>query len=404
MSDNEKIKTTNGVIMIIEPKILNNVCITAHPEGCKHEVLKQIEYVKSQPKVSGVKNALIIGSSGGYGLATRIALAYGAGAATMGLAFEKEATGKRTATPGWYNSEAFSEACAKDGIKEVSLNGDAFSNEAKTDVIEKAKTFFDGKIDLVIYSLASPVRTDPTDGITYRSVLKPLGKPFTGKTIDFLTEKISEVTIEPATDDELKSTVKVMGGEDWKIWIERLLDADLLADNAMTLAYSYIGPVMTHDVYKSGTIGMAKEHLETSSNEIDKLLKDKVGGSAYVSVNKALVTRASAVIPVVPLYIAILFKIMKELGTHEGCIEQAYRLVHDRLYSGNPVEVDDRRRIRIDDLEMRDEVQSKIASIWDSVNEDNLHDVADVKLYRKDYMNLHGFEVDGIDYSKDVEV
>ena len=390
--------------MIIEPKILNNVCITAHPQGCKHEVLKQIEYIKSKPKIQGPKNALILGASGGYGLATRIALAFGCESNTMGVSFERAATEKRTATPGWYNNMAFSEAAKNEGIKECTLIMDAFSDETKDKVIEEAKTFFDGKIDIIIYSLASPMRTDPKDGITYRSVLKPLNKPFTGKSIDFLTEKMSEVTIEPATDEELQATVKVMGGEDWKIWIERLLDANLLSEKCTTVAYSYLGPSMTEDVYRKGTIGKAKDHLESSSNELDKLLKDKVHGSAYVSVNKALVTRASAVIPVVPLYIAVLYKIMKEIGTHEGCIEQSYRLLADRLYNGSNVAVDDKRRIRIDDYEMDKDVQNKVKDIWNNISEENLHDVADIKMYRNEYMHLHGFEIEGIDYSKDVDI
>ncbi len=322
----------------------------------------------------------------------------------MGVSFEKEATGKRTATPGWYNNEAFSNAAKKNGLKECSLILDAFSTEAKDKVIEEATKFFDGKIDIIIYSLASPVRTDPTDGVMYRSVLKPLGKTFKGKSVDFLTEQMSEVEIEPATEEELNATVKVMGGEDWKIWIDRLLEADLLAQNCITVAYSYIGPIMTKDIYGNGTIGKAKEHLDKSANEINALLQEKLKGNAYVSVNKALVTRASAVIPVVPLYIAILFKIMKVKGTHEGCIEQAYRLFADRLYSGKELPLDEERRIRIDDYEMDSSVQDEVLQIWDKVSQDNLSEFADLKMYRKDYMNLHGFEVEGIDYSKDIDV
>lgn len=390
--------------MIIEPKILNNVCITAHPIGCKHEVLSQINYIKSKQKVKGPKNALVIGCSGGYGLATRIALAYGCGTNTIGVGFEKEATEKRTGTPGYYNNKAFSEAAKKDGIKEATLNLDAFTNEAKDLVIKEAKSFFDGKIDLVIYSLASPVRTDPKDGVMYRSVLKPLSKTFTGKSVDFLTGQISSVTVEPANEKELEATIKVMGGEDWELWIDALLKADLLSEKFCTVAYSYIGPSMTQDVYRLGTIGKAKDHLEKTSNTLDKLLKEKLNGSAYISVNKALVTRASAVIPVVPLYIAILFKIMKAKGTHEGCIEQAYRLIADRLYTNGDVILDSERRIRIDDWEMDEKVQAEVRDIWEKVNQDNLSEYADIKAYYDDYMHLHGFGVEGIDYSKDVEI
>lgn len=390
--------------MIIEPKILNNVCITAHPNGCKHEVLSQINYIKSKQKVKGPKNALVIGCSGGYGLATRIALAYGCGTNTIGVGFEKEAKEKRTGTPGYYNNKAFSEAAKKDGIKEATLNLDAFTNEAKDLVIKEAKSFFDGKIDLVVYSLASPVRTDPKDGVMYRSVLKPLSKTFTGKSVDFLTGQISSVTVEPANEKELEATIKVMGGEDWELWIDALLKADLLSEKSCTVAYSYIGPSMTQDVYRLGTIGKAKDHLEKTSNTLDKLLKEKLNGSAYISVNKALVTRASAVIPVVPLYIAILFKIMKAKGTHEGCIEQAYRLIADRLYTNGEVILDSERRIRIDDWEMDEKVQAEVRDIWEKVNQDNLSEYADIKAYYDDYMHLHGFGIDSIDYSKDVEI
>lgn len=388
--------------MIIEPKVLNNVCITSHPDGCAKEVLKQIEYVKKQKKVPAVKNALIIGSSGGYGLATRIALAYGAGAATMGVSLEKEATGKRTATPGWYNNKAFSEACLKDGIKEKSLILDAFLNASKETVIEEASKFFDGKIDIVIYSLASPVRMDETTDTLYRSVLKPLNKPYTGMGVDFMTGTLSEVSIEPASEDELKATVKVMGGEDWALWTKALLDANLLSENAVNIAYSYIGPEMTKGVYREGTIGRAKDHLEKTAHELNEVMNSKVKGHAYISVNKAVVTRASAVIPTIPLYVGILFKVMEEKGLHEGCIEQSYRLLSEKLYSGGAVPLDNNNRIRLDDWEMSDDVQNEVARLWGTVTPLNLKSVADLTLFKSDYMNLHGFEVEGIDYSKDV--
>lgn len=392
--------------MIVEPKILNNVCTTAHPIGCAKEVENQINYIKSLPKIknSKVKNALILGASGGYGLASRIAIAYGLGANTLGVSFEKAATDRRTGTPGWYNNKAFSEIAKKDGLKEKTLILDAFLNASKEEVIKQAKEFFNGKIDIIIYSLAAPVRMDETTGTLYRSALKPLGKPFTGTGVDFMTEELSEVTIQPANEDELKSTVKVMGGEDWELWTEAIIKADLMAENAVNIAYSYIGPEMTKSIYRDGTIGKAKDHLEATAHKLDKIMSDKVQGHAYVSVNKAVVTRASAVIPTIPLYIGILFKIMKEKGIHEGCIEQAYRLLNEKLYSGNKVPLDENKRIRLDDWEMRDDIQKEVAEAWKKVNKDTLKDLADLKLYRKDYMNLHGFEIEGIDYSKDVEI
>ncbi|MBW5392321.1 enoyl-ACP reductase FabV [Brachyspira pilosicoli] len=391
--------------MIVAPKILNNICTTAHPLGCRKEVENQINYVKSKGKIkSNVKNALILGSSGGYGLASRIAIAYGLGAKTMGVSLEKAATERRTATPGWYNNMAFSEFAKKDGIEELSLNLDAFLNASKEEVIKEAKKFFDGKIDLFIYSLAAPVRTDEKTGTLYRSALKPIGKKYEGMGIDFMTEELLNVSIEPANDDDIKNTVKVMGGEDWELWTNALLEADMLAENAINIAYSYIGPEITKAVYREGTIGRAKDDIESTAHRLDKNMQKKINGHAYISVNKAVVTRASSVIPTVPLYIGILFKIMKAKGLHEGCIEQMYRLLSDKLYNGGDIPLDSVNRIRLDDWELKKDVQEEVLNAWKILNQDNLKELADMSMFRKDYMNMHGFEVEGIDYSKDVEI
>ncbi|MEI0518058.1 enoyl-ACP reductase FabV [Brachyspira murdochii] len=392
--------------MVVEPKILNNICITAHPLGCAKEVEKQINYVKSQPKVkSNVKNALILGASGGYGLASRIAISYGLGAKTLSVSFEKAATERRTATPGWYNNEAFSSFAEKDGVKDKNLILDAFLNASKEEVIKEAKSFFNGeKIDLVIYSLAAPVRTDEATGKVYRSSLKPIGKKYNGIGVDFMTEELLEVSIEPANEDDIKSTVKVMGGEDWKLWTDALLNADMLSENAINIAYSYIGPEMTKAVYRDGTIGKAKDHLEATAHELDKEMQEKVKGHAYVSVNKAVVTRSSAVIPTVPLYIGILFKVMQKKGIHEGCIEQMYRLISEKLFNGGEVPVDSDNRIRLDDWELREDVQKEVLDEWNKLTKDNVKEIADLELFRKDYMNMHGFDEDGIDYSQDVKI
>lgn len=392
--------------MVVEPKILNNICITAHPLGCAKEVEKQINYVKSKPKVkSNVKNALILGASGGYGLASRIAISYGLGAKTLSVSFEKAATERRTATPGWYNNEAFSSFAQRDGVKDKNLILDAFLNASKEEVIKEAKSFFNGeKIDLVIYSLAAPVRTDESTGTVYRSSLKPIGKKYNGIGVDFMTEELLEVSIEPANEDDIKSTVKVMGGEDWKLWTDALLNADMLSKNAINIAYSYIGPEMTKAVYRDGTIGKAKDHLEATAHELDKEMQEKVKGHAYVSVNKAVVTRSSAVIPTVPLYIGILFKVMQKKGIHEGCIEQMYRLISEKLFNGGEVPVDSDNRIRLDDWELREDVQKEVLDEWNKLTKDNVKEIADLALFRKDYMNMHGFDEEGIDYSQDVKI
>lgn len=386
--------------MIVEPKIRGFICTTSHPTGCAQNVAEQIAYVKSKPSINGTKKALIIGSSTGYGLATRIAAAFGCGAATIGVAFERPAQLKRTATAGWYNTSAFQKQALDEGLYAKSIMGDAFSKETKDKTIELIKRDL-GSVDLVVYSLAAPRRT-ANSGKTYSSVIKPIGKEYTGKTIDMKTHKLSTATVEPATEEEIEGTIKVMGGEDWRLWIEALKDAGVLAEGAITLAYSYIGPEVTHAIYTDGTIGMAKKDLEKTAKGISDLLAP-INGKAYVSVNKAVVTQASSAIPAVPLYTSILFKVMKELGIHEGCIEQMYRMFGQKLYVPETI-VDECGRIRLDDLELRDDVQKEVSRIWNSVNDSNLEECADVSGYWDDFYRLFGFGIDGVNYKADVDI
>lgn len=380
--------------MIVEPKVRGFICTTAHPVGCEKVVEREIEYVKSKGELSGVKKALVIGCSMGYGLASRISLAFGMGAATLGVMFDKPASGNKTGTSGWYNTKAFEKFAEANGLYAKTINGDAYSDECKQEIIDIIKRDL-GKVDAVIYSLASPRRQ--VGETVYKSVLKTTGEPYTNKTIDLRNNTISEVTIEPATAEEIDATVKVMGGEDWEMWIDELKKADVLADNALTIAYSYIGPSITYPVYFEGSIGRAKAHLfETSKKLCEKGLR------AYISVNKALVTQSSAAIPVVPLYISILYKVMKENGTHEGCIEQMQRLFTE--ISENKLNLDAEGRIRMDDLEMQPEIQEKVLELWNKITTENINDCADIAGYRKDFLELFGFGIDGVDYSADVEV
>lgn len=387
--------------MVIEPKFRGFICTAAHPEGCYHAVKKQIEYVESQGRFEGPKNVLIIGASTGYGLASRIVASFGCGAKTIGVFFEKPAAGKRTGSAGWYNTVAYEKLAHEAGYYAKSINGDAFSTEVKEQTAALIKEDL-GKIDLVIYSLASPRRKDPITGDTYASTLKPIGNTYTNKTVDPLTGEVKEVSIEPATEDDIENTVRVMGGDDWVLWMDYLQEQGLLSDDVQTAAYSYIGPELTHAVYKEGTIGRAKDHLFETANTLDKKL-NSTGGRAYISVNKALVTQASAAIPVVPLYMSILFKLMKEKGTHEGCIEQIYRLYKDNLYSDHP-NLDEKGRIRIDDLEMDPAIQAEIEKLWPQVNTDNIEALTDIQGYRDEFYQLFGFGINGIDYEKDVDV
>lgn len=384
--------------MIIEPRMRGFICLTAHPKGCEQNVKNQIAYVKSKGAIEGAKRVLVIGSSTGFGLASRITSAFGCNASTIGVFFEKPASEGKTASPGWYNSAAFEQEATKAGLYAKSINGDAFSNEVKKQAIDMIKADL-GQVDLVIYSLASPVRMHPVTGVLHRSVLKPIGATFSNKTVDFHTGNVSQVTIEPATQDDIDNTVVVMGGEDWSMWMDEMKKANVLAEGAMTVAYSYIGPEVTEAVYRKGTIGRAKDHLEATAFEITDALKD-INGKAYVSVNKALVTQASSAIPVIPLYISLLYKIMKEKGLHEGCIEQMQRLYSERLYSAT-TPLDDKGRIRIDDWEMREDVQAKVSELWSKSNTETLVQIGDLEGYKHDFLNLFGFAFEGVDYLAD---
>lgn len=385
--------------MIIEPKMRGFICLTTHPKGCEKNVLNQINYISSKGPIQGPKKVLVIGSSTGFGLSSRITAAFGSGASTIGVSFEKAPQEGKPGSPGWYNTAAFQQQAEKAGLYAKSINGDAFSAEVKKKTIDLIKADL-GKVDLVIYSLASPVRTNPVTGITHRSVLKPIGQTFSNKTVDFHTGVVSTITIEPCNEEDITNTVAVMGGEDWEMWMDELLKADALSDSATTVAYSYIGPLLTEAVYRKGTIGAAKNHLEATAFKISDKLKG-LHGKAYVSVNKALVTQASSAIPVIPLYISLLYKTMKEKGIHEGCIEQMQRLFADRLYSGKPVATDAEGRIRIDDWEMREDIQDSITQLWEQSTTETLPATGDLPGYRKDFLNLFGFEVEGVDYKAD---
>ena len=378
--------------------------MTAHPDGALHAVKNQIEYVKSKGKIkNGPKKVLVIGASTGFGLSSRIAAAFGSDAATIGVFFEKPASEGKMGTAGWYNSAAFEKEAHAAGLYAKSINGDAFSDDIKRQTIDLIKKDL-GQVDLVVYSLASPRRTHPKTGVAYASVLKPIGQPFTNKTVDFHTGVVSDITINPVENDEdIANTIAVMGGEDWKFWIEDLKAAGVLADGVKTVAYSYIGPELTFPIYRNGTIGQAKNDLEATVPVLNELLKD-LHGVSYVSVNKALVTQSSSAIPVVPLYISLLYKVMKAKGTHEGTSEQMQRLFADRLYTENgEVALDSEGRIRIDDWEMAEDVQAEVAKYWDKVTTETLAEISDIDGYRKEFFNLFGFELEGVDYEKDTD-
>ncbi|TYP73966.1 enoyl-ACP reductase FabV [Paenibacillus methanolicus] len=386
--------------MIIQPKTRGFICTTAHPEGCARQVQRQIEYIQGQPAIEGPRSVLVIGASTGYGLASRIVASFAAGADTIGVYFDKAAEGARTASAGWYNSAAFEQAAAEAGRRSFSVVGDAFSDEIKTKTIDLIRAEL-GKIDLVVYSVASPRRTHPKSGETFTSVIKPIGDIYTNKTVNFHSGDVSLATIEPATDDEIRQTIAVMGGEDWQMWIDELQEAGVLADGATTVAFSYIGPAITHAVYREGTIGRAKDDLETTAIRLNEQLGAS-GGRAFVSVNKALVTQSSSAIPVVPLYISALYKVMKEKGSHEGCIEQMYRLFAERLYGADSAAVDEKGRIRVDDWEMREDVQAEVARLWAALTTENVYELSDLEGYRREFFQLFGFETDGVDYEADV--
>lgn len=393
---------TEDSILIIKPKIRGFVCVTAHPTGCEANVREQIEYVKSAgPIANGPKKVLVIGGSTGYGLASRITAAFGCGAATVGVFLERKPTEKRLATAGWYNSVAFEKFAREYGLYAASINGDAFSDGIKSQTVDLLKDGM-GPVDLVVYSLASPVRLHPKTGEKHRLVLKPIGTTYRGKMLDTDRALVKDIEIEQATDQETRETVSVMGGEDWKWWIDALDGAGLLAIGCRSLAYTYIGPKLTWPIYWEGTIGRAKEDLDRAASTIGERLRGR-GGSAQVSVMKGLVTQASSAIPVVPLYLSLLIGIMKEKGIHEGCIEQVQRMFATRLYAAEPPHLDDERRIRMDDWEMRDDVKAAVDERWPKITTENLSELTDFEGYKADFLRLFGFGVPGVDYEADVD-
>ncbi len=383
--------------MVVEPRVKDYICTTAHPVGCAENIKNQIKYVKAQPKVDGPKKVLVIGASTGYGLASRIAVAFGYGADTLGVMFEKEPNGRRTATAGFYNTRAFEEEAKKDGLYAKSINGDAFSLEIKQQVIDTIKADM-GKVDMVIYSLAAPRRVTP-DGHKYTSVLKTVGEEYTNKTLVLKDNTVTMAHIPAATEEEIENTIKVMGGEDWIDWMQALSDAGVLADHVTTVAYSYIGPKITFPIYAEGSIGMAKKDLYKSSDIINEKFANV---SSYIAINKALVTQSSAAIPVVPLYITLLYKQMKAKGVHEGCIEQMARLFLDKM--AGEVETDENGFVRMDDWEMADDIQEAVAKNWDAVTSENVKELADIDGYWDEFYKMFGFKIDGVDYSADVDI
>jgi len=395
---------------VVTQKSRGFICVNAHPDGCAQNVERQVEDARAAVSRAGaapisraaIRNALVIGASTGYGLASRVALAWGYSARTLGVFFERPPEGDRTATAGWYNTVAFHRLAQRDGLKAASLNADAFSDEAKRTACDILKREM-GPVDLVVYSLASPKRQHPRTGVVHNSVLKPIGKPYTNKTIDLATKKIQEITVPPATEQEIADTVAVMGGEDWKFWIETLLAEGLLAEGARTIAYSYIGPTLTWPIYWDGTIGRAKLDLEKKARELDALLAARVRGNSWISVNKAIVTQASAAIPVVPLYMSLLFKVMKYEVIDEDAAAQMRRLYLDVHMPGKIPVLDGDHRIRMDDREMRPDVQAEVALLWPQVTSENLLEISDFEGFDRGFKNLFGFDVDGVDYAKPVE-
>lgn len=387
--------------MVIKPKVRGFICTNAHPAGCAASVEEQIAYIKSQSGFEdGPKNVLVIGSSTGYGLASRITSAFGYGAKTLGVCFEKAPTERKTGTAGWYNTSAFHQQAKDAGLYAETLNGDAFSDELKTQTIEKIKADL-GSVDLVVYSLASPRRTDPVTGETYKSTLKPVGDTYTTKTYDTDKDKVHEVTLEPANDQEIADTIKVMGGEDWERWMDALASAGVLSEGCKTTAYTYIGKALTWPIYGQATIGKAKEDLDrAAATIIAKHSSLKV--EANVSSLKALVTQASSAIPVMPLYISLIYKVMKEEGTHEGCIEQIFGLFTECLYGDSPT-LDDNNRYRMDGKETNDATQAKIEALWNQVTQENFHDLSDYAGYHHEFLKLFGFDIPSVDYEQDVE-
>jgi enoyl-[acyl-carrier protein] reductase/trans-2-enoyl-CoA reductase (NAD+) len=386
---------------VLNPRFRGFICTTAHPDGCAANVARQIAVAKAAPGTP-IANVLVVGSSAGYGLASLITAVFGHGARALGVCFEKNAVGDRTGSAGWYNLAEVHRQAKSAGRTVETINGDGFSLAIKDQAVAALKARF-APIDLLVYSLAAPKRTDPVTNTTYSSVLKPIGAPYTAKTVNLDTEQIGPITIQPATDAEIAATTAVMGGEDWAMWVTALREAGLLAPGFRTVAYSYIGPKVTHAIYRAGTIGRAKDHLEATAHRLDAGLKD-LGGHAWVSVNKALVTQASSAIPVVPLYISLLYQVMKQAGSHEGTIEQIVRLFRDHLGPGKTPKLDDAGRIRIDDREMDPAVQAAVSRLWEQVDSANLATISDFAGFRREFRGLYGYELDGIDYTQPVEL
>lgn len=387
--------------MIIEPRIKGFLCTTSHPVGCEMDVKKQIEHVRSKGKLEGgPKRVLVIGASGGYGLASRVTAAFGAGAATLGVFFERPAAGKRTASPGWYKSAAFTRLATEAGLYAKNVNGDAFSDVIKQVTIDTIKADL-GQIDMVVYSLAAPARTMP-DGEQVRSALKPIGQPFEGSSVDLNTGEIRPMTLEPASDQEIADTVKVMGGDDWERWIGALLDAGVLADGCITTNYTYLGSEVTWPIYYHGTIGKAKEDLDRAARALEEPMS-QVSGIARVCVMKGLMTQAASAIPGMAIYLSLLFRVMKERGTHEGCIEQTTRLFYEQLFAEGDLRLDEEGRIRMDELELDEEIQARVKELWPQVTTENLTEIADFEGYRQAYLHMHGFGFDEVDYGADVD-
>ena len=391
-------------LQIVKRRSRGFICVNAHPEGCRRNVERWIAGVRGKVTAgqNAPKNVLVIGASTGYGLASRIAAAWGYGAKTLGVFFERPPEGDKTATAGYYNAAALHSIAKRDGLFTASANGDAFSDEIKRATAEILRREM-AQVDLVIYSLASPKRIDPRTGRVYNSVLKPIGQPFTNRTIELDSGKVVNVTLQPATESEVEDTIAVMGGDDWRLWMNMLIEEKLLAPGARTLAYTYIGPEITWAMYRDGTIGQAKKDLERAANDLNSTLAAKMGGSAWISVNKAVVTQASAAIPVLPLYLSLLPMVLKKKNLEEGPLEQMRRLFTDFLYAGNAPKVDEARRIRLDDREMRDDVQAEVALLWPLVTTENLREITDFSGFQREFRGLFGFEVEGVDYEQPVE-
>lgn len=395
-------KWFNISLMIIKPKIRGFICITAHPDGCEAHIQEQVNYVRTQKEFSNApKRVLILGASTGYGLASRIVAAVAGKADTFGVFYERPGEDNKPASPGWYNSVAFEKAAKAEGVKAYAMNGDAFSADFKKQVVQALKATL-GQVDCVVYSLAAPRRTDSKTGEVYRSVLKPIGQSFSGKTVNTDKAEVSEVTLEPANDEEVRQTVKVMGGEDWEEWMHVLAEENLLAEGATTIAYSYIGPKVTWPIYKDGTIGKAKEHLAKTAEVLNQFLKERCHGKALISVNKAVVTQASSAIPIVPLYTSVLFKVMKEKHLDEDCIQQMYRLFAG-LFDGQEIKRESETCVRLDDREFLPEVQAEVEAIWKEINTENLRQLSDFDGYQKKFLHLFGFDFDNVKYDAETQ-